>query len=177
MGRFHRILLKRRRVLRLSLLAGVLAGAHTVFGAAAARLRVVKDPLASLPAFLDTLLPADGDSPGASALDLHRRVMAHIRTAGGRRFIAWGCGWLDGEARRRGAPDFASAGPGVRERIVAQMAGFPPARREYVFFDAVRADAFRLYYADPRSWPALGYDGPPQPAGFPDHASPPGRER
>ncbi len=34
------------------------------------------------------------------------------------------------------------------------------------FFALVRDDTFEAVYGDPRSWAALGYDGPPQPRGY-----------
>jgi hypothetical protein len=40
-------------------------------------------------------------------------------------------------------------------------------------FRRTRHEAFVHYYADARSWPAIGYGGPPQPDGFPDYAQPP----
>ncbi len=38
------------------------------------------------------------------------------------------------------------------------------------FFALARDDTFEAVYGDPRSWPALGYDGPPQPRGYWDGA-------
>ena len=167
-----RIIASRRRFLAMSLAAGLLLKARSVFGATMAPSRVRRDPLKSLPAFLDTLLPAD-ESPSASELGVHRHIIAAARSSRSRHLLRAGCAWLDREARQRGAADFASIDQSARDAIVARAAAAPRRSLPRIFFDAVRANAFKLYYADARSWVGLGYEGPPQPAGFPDHAAPP----
>lgn len=167
----------RRRLLKFSLLGGIMAAARGVFAAPMGVTLSPPDPLKSLPAFLDTLLPEDGTSPSASALGVHHRVVDGVRSSRGRRLMAWGCAWLDREARRQGAADFTSLPQSARDAIVARAEAAPQDRGEYIFFDSVRTDAFRHYYSNPGSWPTLGYDGPPQPVGFPDHASPPNTSR
>jgi hypothetical protein len=168
----------RRRFLAATLLGGLLTEARGALGAVIApRRQPALDPLRSLPAFLDTLLPADGESPAATALAVDRKVLAALAGRPYRRLLVQGCLWLDREARRRGGTDFAGLGQDARDVIVAfadsRRAGSPPR----AFFETVRRAAFTAYYADARSWPDIGYDGPPQPAGFPDHASPPPSRR
>ncbi len=41
------------------------------------------------------------------------------------------------------------------------------------FFDKIRRDVFYGYYSSPISWKVIGYYGPPQPIGYPDHFKPP----
>ncbi|MDZ7810314.1 MAG: hypothetical protein U5L11_09370 [Arhodomonas sp.] len=42
------------------------------------------------------------------------------------------------------------------------------------FFEWSWTEAFTHLYAQPAVWEWLGYSGPPQPRGFPDHHGPPG---
>lgn len=163
----------RRRFLGLSVLGALTLNARGAFGAVIGPGRRARDPLKSLPAFLDTLLPADEVNLSASAVGLSQKVVNGVKSRRGQRFLGWGCAWLDREARRLGAADFTVLSQPQRDAIVARAEAAPHDRGEYIFFDSVRADAFRHYYSDARSWPSVDYDGPPQPAGFPDHASPP----
>ena len=160
----------RRNFLGLSLAATLVVGIRGAFGAVVGP---GADQLKALPAFLDTLIPAD-ESPSATGVGIDRALLrkaATSRMLGA--LVRLGCRWLDHEARRLGAVDFTGLDQVRRDQIVARAAA---ARRGTVvraFFDTVRRDALALYYADARSWPSLGYDGPPQPAGFPDHTEPP----
>lgn len=163
----------RRRFLGFSLLTGFLAPARGVGAAVIGRPPARREPLASLPAFVDTLLPATDDSPSATALGVHTRLPGALRTERRKRLLARGCIWLDREAMRRHGMVFANLHQDARDAIVAAAEGARRRTLARVFFEVIRSESFALYYADARSWPALGYDGPPQPAGFPDHASPP----
>lgn len=175
--RSNRTKASRRRFLGLSLFALFAIDARSVLGSMIGGGRSPSGSLKSFSAFVDTLLPADGPCPSGSALGVDRKVLDGVHSLRARRFLAHGCAWLDNEARRRGAPDFTALRQTDRDAIVATAATAPRDRGEYIFFDAVRADAFDRYYGDARSWPAVGYDGPPQPSGFPDQASPPKAHR
>ena len=45
--------------------------------------------------------------------------------------------------------------------------------KNLVFFNQFRYLTLRLFYADPKVWEGLSYDGPPQTKGFMDYADPP----
>ncbi len=126
--------------------------------------------------FLDTLIPADA-TPSATQLDIDKRLLAVPRAAAGATLLAEGCAWLDAQARALGKSGFAALTEAQRETIVARAAAAAPGSLPNIFFNRMRSDAMRVYYATPEPWAALGYDGPPQPRGFPDHARAPRRVR
>ena len=128
--------------------------------------------------YLDTLLPADDASPSASAIGVPERLLAKAGENGRyRRLLIRGARWLDREARRLGAENFAALADDGRELIVARAARAPANTLERIFFEHTRADAFTHYYADPATWNALGYQHSPQPLGFVDHHLPPPADR
>lgn len=75
--------------------------------------------------------------------------------------------------RARAGRGFAALDEPGREAVVARAAEAPEGSDPRRFFEQTRIVAFFYYYSDAASWPALGYDGPPQPAGFMDYAEPP----
>jgi hypothetical protein len=121
-------------------------------------------------AYLDTLIPEDGDAPGALALGIPERMRAAGTAA---ELIAPFCSWLDARARKAGGGSFADLAAGDREVIVQAAESAVPDSPARHAFRRTRHEAFALYYADARSWPGIGYRGPPQPDGFPDYAQPP----
>jgi hypothetical protein len=127
----------------------------------------------TLEAFLDTLIPADA-TPSAGQLGVTDTILARAAAdARYRGLIERGCAWLDAQSKGLGAADFAGLGPGQRDSLVAQAAGEDAPLEAQMFFVEIRDDAFLHYYARPDVWRELGYAGPPQPAGFVDHARPP----
>lgn len=124
---------------------------------------------ATITAYLDTLIPEDRLSPSASGVGIdaviHRHIEADAERAG---FVAQGCKWLDEQARQQGGDNFAAMPGEARELIVTTMASAPRDAGPRMFFEMMRSNAMRLYYASPESWPSLGFDGPPQFDGFPD---------
>ena len=88
-------------------------------------------------------------------------------------FLQSACGWLDGEARKRGAADFAALDDGAREAIAAEAAAAPKGTLPRLLFDNSWRLATFHYYARPEVWASLGFAGPPQPMGFPDADRPP----
>ncbi len=131
------------------------------------------DQLNALPAFLDTLLPAD-ESPSASQLGIDKAMIVRAQTqAAFLQLLRQGCRWLDDEARFAGATDFTALPEVRRGAIVASAARMAHGTPQRAFFEKTRAQAFNLFYAHPTVWRSLGYDGPPQPGGFIDHARPP----
>jgi hypothetical protein len=130
-------------------------------------------PLSALPPFLDTLLPAD-TTPSASQLEVDKAIEAVAkRQSPLAELLSLGCTWLDNQARQRGGENFATLEEATREQLVAQAEASPPGSLPATFFQVSLALAYRHYYARRESWIGLGFSGPPQPIGFPDHAQPP----
>ncbi len=133
-------------------------------------------PTPTLHAWVDTLVPAEGAEPGAVALGVVERIRA-----GGRqnpaygRLLDAGVAWADAQAQHRRGVDFGALDETERDAIVAAAAAAAAGSTPRVFFQATLDDTQYHHYGDPRSWPALGYDGPPQPRGFFDHAMAPAR--
>jgi hypothetical protein len=128
----------------------------------------------TLTAYLDTLIPNDELGPGALELGVGRRIIAGAqKNQPFRAFLEQGCRWLDDEAKKRGAESFADLSEDDRNGVVALAAAAEPNTSPQRFFRTTRRAAFVLYYAEPRAWAAIGYDGPPQPEGFMDYAAPP----
>lgn len=157
----------------LSPLSGRSARAVALTGNEGARSQHIDSD--TLAAHLDTLIPAD-NSPAAVELGVMDKLLARAaRDAAYRRLLVRGCQWLDARSRSMFGAGFSTLDLAKRERIVAAAADSPPRSVPRVFFRVTWDDAVFHYYADPRSWPTLGYAGPPQPRGFPDHARAPGR--
>ena len=168
----------RRYFLGLSFAATVAVGIRGAFGAPVAA-GATPAPLKSLPAFLDTLIPED-DSPSATGVGVDHLLIKKAAGPGQQLYqglLRLGCRWLDREAVKSGARDFSALPPGKQEEIVARAASSTKGSLPRAFFDIVQKDSFHFYYADARTWTSLRYDGPPQPAGFDDHANPPGHLR
>lgn len=132
------------------------------------------DSFRALGPFVDALLPGDGLSPSATDLGIDARILRlTVSRPDFERLLVLGCGWLDSQARSSGAEDFAALAPADREALVARSETAPEETPPRRMFDAVHRLALIAYYGDSRSWPALGFSGPPQPVGFPDHDQPP----
>ncbi len=165
----------RRSLFALLARAGLALGLGPL-GARAAVQAAGADNGRALTAFLHALIPDDDLGPGAVALGIDARLAAKAAADRGYRLLLdLGCRSLDALARELGAPDFADLSDDGRDRVLALAAEASPGSAPRVFFDTIRQDALSHYYAEPAAWAAIGYAGPPQPAGFPDHASPPGR--
>lgn len=162
----------RRKFLQLAAFMGLFAASSGALAGVLKRAPVPPRTYKSLPAFLDTLIPAD-ESPSASQLGIDRLITRQIAGTRHERILALGCGWLDHQARRRGASDFTNLGQTDRDAIVETASMLARGSQPRRFFEFVRAATFKHYYTDARSWESLGYGGPPQPSGFPDYALPP----
>lgn len=167
-----RLTFTRRELLRLLAALSAYLPAPLLLAAVTA-----KDPLAP-PAFgpyLDTLLPADV-SPAATELGLDTIILAGAgRNPKLTRVIQLGCAWLDLQATQGGAVDFTGLDETGRIAIVTTAEKSAGRSLPHVFFTATRNLAFREYYVQPAAWKDLGYNGPPQPAGFPGHDRAPGK--
>ena len=124
-------------------------------------------------AWIDTLLPAEPDFPGALTLGVDVRIVAAIeREPAYSRLAQEAWIWLDQRSRQAGGA-FSELPESGRQAIVAAAAASPMGTAQRTFFQASLDDALFHAYADPRAWAGLGYAGPPQPIGFPDHAKAP----
>ncbi len=164
----------RRRFLGISLTLGLLTHARELLASVVKRGGPGDDSFSALAPYLDILIPADRWSPSATELAIDRRLIDRAAgNPGDRRLLAEGCQVLDLAARGLGAADFVSLPEASRERLVTRLAAATAGSPPRIFFETTRTDAVVHYYARPESWAELGYDGPPQPAGFPDHDRPP----
>lgn len=139
------------------------------------------EALSAIPAFLDTLIPADV-SPSASQLNVGPDLITAARQQSGfERLLILGCAWLNEQAQKQGQKQqkkkFENLDESSQIAIVKLAEQSADRSLPRVFFNAVQHYAFGIYYAHPETWVSLGYTGPPQPVGFPDHAKPPGLAR
>lgn len=122
---------------------------------------------------VDLLVPAD-ETPGALQLGIDRTLLAefesHPREA---QRLSEALAWLDGEARTTGADDFLALDEAQQITLLTRMEAAPAGSAPAVIFRTLRQVTMSRYYAHPGTWPMLGFDGPPQPVGFPDYAMPP----
>ena len=129
--------------------------------------------LTALPAFLDTLIPED-ISPSASQLNVGPDLINRARQESGfERLLILGCSWLNEQAQKQGHPLFENLDEASRIAIVKVAEQSADRSLPGAFFNAVQHYAFGIYYAHPETWVSLGFNGPPQPVGFPDYARPP----
>lgn len=131
-------------------------------------------PLSTLQAWVDLLVPADGDAPGALALGVDRQIAEAARANPTlAALMRAGLEWADEQARQGGGSGFAALDRSRREQIVARAQASPAGSTPRVFFQSTLDDTLYHHYGDARSWPAVGFDRPPQPVGYPDHGEPP----
>jgi hypothetical protein len=132
------------------------------------------EPPPALGPLIDVLLPLD-QSPSGTDLGVDEYLWSRaLRREEHGRLVWLLCAWLDREAVSAGADDFSSADEAQKITLVRRASEAPPRTMPSAAFRFIQDRAFERYYADPRSWPSLGYAGPPQPQGFPGHAQPPG---
>jgi hypothetical protein len=165
-----RLRLTRRQLLELLLPLAAWLPAPLLLAAASGD---VAPGARSFAAFLDLLIPEDEVSPSASQAGVDAAILAAAQEDRQlARLVELGVGWLDAEARRDGAQAFHEIAEDRQLLVVSiaerQRRGSVPK----VFFENMRHQAFGHYYANPRSWPGLGYAGPPQPEGFMDYQNP-----
>ncbi|EXI82491.1 MAG: hypothetical protein AW10_00599 [Candidatus Accumulibacter appositus] len=127
-------------------------------------------------AWIDTLVPAEADFPGAVALGVAERMQELIGEQPAYAALTRAAlEWLDERARAQGGNGFATLPEVDRQSIVSAALASAPGSTPRTFFQATLDDALFHTYADESAWVNLGYAGPPQPIGFPDQQRPPGR--
>ena len=133
------------------------------------------DPRA-IAALVDTLLPADGDAPAATALGVDKLIIeSAVGDTDMTNLLRHTAAWLNRAGQRMKGRDFADLEAASREELVAFAEAAPPRSLPQVFFHRLLQDAYRFYYGDPRGGRYLGFEGPPQPQGFMDFEKPPKR--
>lgn len=167
--------LSRRELLRLTLGAGLLAASGYLVKDIFRPAELTRSEEKTLAALLDTLIP-DDDVPGALQFGVAEKIQEKARGDHKyRRLVKQGCSWLEARAARLHAVNFASLGEKDRDAVLTLAMEGDADSLQRIFFQKMRSDAFYYYYSHPGSWPQLGYDGPPQPKGFPDYYAAPSR--
>lgn len=127
-----------------------------------------------LQTWIETLLPADEVSPGATELGVAERIVGKaLGKPDYLKLLRAGCRWLDRQAQARGKLAYAELDVTGRESIVRVAEQSREKSVPLAFFVYTRNDAFGFYYTQPETWGMLGYPGPPQPRGFMDYTRPP----
>ena len=162
----------RRNFLTVSISAGL-----------SSRLEAVSVPADALPevlfarvltAYVDTLLPGDDGLPAASVFNIPQKVISLTEGHENyRRLVQWGCHWLETSAQNLHQKAFAESVEEDRVALIEHLERGQAQSWEWLFFDLTRRQSVQIYYAEPTVWAALGYPGPPQPAGFLDFDRPP----
>jgi hypothetical protein len=172
--------MSRREFIKQGLESAVLLYCAVELPIAYAETRGEKSPrrrFQSLPAFLDTLIPADA-TPSATQLGLQPTLLRHAEGIENyTRLIELGCEWLDTTSASLHRVTFDVASPPRRESVVTFAEASPENSIPRMFFERVRFDLFGLYYASPASWKGLGLSAPPQPRGYFDYAKLPPKQR
>lgn len=167
----------RRDLVRVLAWLGLFVGFGTVAdrsGVHGARGAQAGTEASTLRAFLQTLIPDDEMVPGALELGIHTHIRARASASpSDASLLDDGCRWLDEQAKRLGADNFAGLDEHSQQLVVARAADAEISTLPGYFFVWTRNEAFTQYYADPRVWTAIQYDGPPQPEGFLDYTGPP----
>jgi hypothetical protein len=127
----------------------------------------------TLEALLDTLIPEDA-TPGALQLGVAEKLKTKsVGENQYRRLIKKGCAWLNSMAGNINSKSFTTLKEEDRDSVIMKALKSDIGSMQRIFIQQMRADAFYHYYGHPGSWTQLGYNGPPQPNGFPDYYKPP----
>jgi hypothetical protein len=119
----------------------------------------VRAPLSTLDAVADTIVPRDSD-PGALDADVPRRIRQALEAdREAQALYRDGLALVETLARRAGATSFAALDAPAREALLRTVAtrGNDLGRR---FFDRVRDDVLRYYWASAPGQRVVGYEPP-----------------
>ena len=153
----------RRRILQTGVVAALAIG----FGGAG--IAWWSTTVITLAAVVDTIIPADEHSPGASAVNAHTRILQQARRST-RNYLLLQAGmiWLDIKA----GGSFATASETDRVALLNDMAAGKTGKRFQKLFIWIRMESFRHYYGNAPAALQLGFVGAPQPAGYPYYDRP-----
>ncbi|WP_395737300.1 gluconate 2-dehydrogenase subunit 3 family protein [Prosthecobacter sp.] len=115
----------------------------------------------------DVIIPADADSPSASAVGVHDFIDEWISSpypaqAGDRRLILEGLQWIDAEAGTRFSKPFADLALDQQHAICTGLAAAKPKaehKKGATFFKRFRDLTAGGYYTTPEGMKAIGYVG------------------
>ena len=162
--------LSRRRFVLLTALLALWARFGRLFAADVK----VNDEAKVLGAWVDTLFPLDGESPAASELQVHQKIIE--KSAGipqYRQLLEVGMRWADAQAVVLGATSFASLDESGRVSVVSQAEAMGLKAMPGLFFYHTLKDARQFYYAHEASWAGVGFPHAPQPYGYTDYREAP----
>ncbi len=150
----------RRLLLKLSLISGVAAilPIHLL----------LRSYQANLEALIDTLIP-DADNSSA-AEQLLKQFLQDYKQA---RIYQQGLAWLDRQAKTTFNDSFNLLSREQRDLLLTQADQTTRGSIPYRFLYRARKDALEMFYGSSQGWDVVGYYGPPQPLGYPDHHLPP----
>jgi hypothetical protein len=124
---------------------------------------------AAATALADTILPADGYGPAASAVGVVEMIDEWVsapypQQKADRPVVLDGLTWLDAEAVKRfGGKPFATLADEQRRAICDDVCHPPAAKPEFKkaagFFARFRGLCAGAYFATPAGWKAIGYEG------------------
>lgn len=120
-------------------------------------------------AIADAIVPREGDLPAASEIDLLPMLESWVHSSTSRlRIYKKGWPYLRALLERKG--EAGASGPSKRtlRRLHARYRFGGRPTREAAFFEQLRRDVLRLYYASPAGWASVSYTGPvhrPHPLG------------
>ena len=120
-------------------------------------------------AVADAIVPREGDLPAASEIDLLPKLESWVRGSAPRLRI-YERGWPRFRALLERKGEAGASGPSrqtlTRLHTRYRFEDRPP--QEAAFFEQLRRDVLRLYYASPAGWASVSYTGPvhrPHPLG------------
>ena len=123
--------------------------------------------LATLAAAVDTLIPADAQTPSASTLGVAQLIANQADADSAfRPWLVEGLKWFDQGVSGSYVLRDASA----RTELMQTLADSPIGSQTRIFFELLRLRTMTAYYADPRSRVGLAIERSPQPIGYPDFA-------
>ena len=165
------MLVSRRRFLLLTAFSSLWTSASRLFATSSKGL----DPLEGrLSAWLDTLLPRDGESPAASELQVPQQILTKAASIPQyRQLLEVGMRWADAQAVLLGAATFVELDEVGREVVVAQAEALTLKSMPRKFLYYTLKDGRQFYYEDAASWIGVGFPHAPQPYGFMDYMEAP----
>ncbi len=108
--------------------------------------------------------------PGSKKINIKDKVMNYVnRDRAAATFLDAGMWNIDSLSRSRYKKPFYSL---KDKKSIETLLKYVRAKNG-VFFNQFRHLVIRLYYADPKVWKELSYNGPPQTKGFMDYSEPP----
>jgi hypothetical protein len=109
----------------------------------------------------DVIVPGDGDSPSARGIDLLPRLERWVASAPGRRDLYTSV-WPQFAGRVRALVGPEPAAADLERLCWSWFRAYRDGSADEVgrFFEQLRRDVLRVYWASPTGWAAVGYGGP-----------------